>query len=150
MDAVIVLVVYFVVIAFIVRTIIRRKNGNFTPNVKKASSYVNKANSPVKQNYSQNNNQVRGITSAKEHDHRTNSHNINKDMSKEKSHAGFKDNLYNDWLAKQLREERIAQIRMSDMFDLKAQHHNSCEAEMIRRFHEDKCNANEVDTAKGK
>ncbi|MBR6469179.1 MAG: hypothetical protein IKS84_02270 [Lachnospiraceae bacterium] len=64
-----------------------------------------------------------------------------------KAGAGMilKDDIANDWLAGQLREESKAMTIISDMFQLKAQHTNSCDAEFIRRFHESSCDADGVD-----
>lgn len=58
----------------------------------------------------------------------------------------LKDDRNNDWLAMQLREEAKAKVRMSDMFQLKTEHANKCEAEFIKRFHESNCDANDVDS----
>lgn len=58
----------------------------------------------------------------------------------------LKDDRNNDWLAMQLREEARARIRVSDMFQMKLEHSNKCEAEFIRRFHESNCDANGIDT----
>ncbi len=52
-----------------------------------------------------------------------------------------------DWLAGQLREERRALRRTSEMFDLKVAHASSCDAQMIKDFHSRQCDANGVDTA---
>lgn len=49
----------------------------------------------------------------------------------------LRDDRNNDWLARQLREEKRSLGLMREMFDLKAEHANSCEAEMLKRFHED-------------
>ena len=48
----------------------------------------------------------------------------------------LKDDRNNDWLAMQLREEAKARVRVSDMFQMKIEHSNKCDAEFIRRFHE--------------
>lgn len=50
-----------------------------------------------------------------------------------------------DWLAMQLADERRALRKCSEMFDLKMSHHYSCEAEALKRFHEDHCEAEMVD-----
>ncbi len=57
------------------------------------------------------------------------------------------DDKNNDWLAHQLREEAKAKARMSDMFQLKMEHLNKCDAEFIKRFHESSCDADGIDTA---
>lgn len=62
----------------------------------------------------------------------------------------LKDDRNNDWLAGQLREEARAKARISDMFQMKIDHANNCEAEFIKRFHESVCDAEGIDTAKGK
>lgn len=58
------------------------------------------------------------------------------------------DDREHDWLAGQLRDERAAKRRMSDMFDLKMEHSRNCEAEMLRQFHTAHCDAEGIDTAK--
>ncbi len=55
------------------------------------------------------------------------------------------DDRSSDWLATQLREEAKAMVRVSDMFQLKQQHSNNCDAEFIRRFHESNCDAYGID-----
>lgn len=62
----------------------------------------------------------------------------------------LKDDRNNDWLAMQLREEAKARVRMSDMFQMKIQHSNKCDAEFIKRFHESNCDANGIDTGVSK
>ena len=57
----------------------------------------------------------------------------------------LKDDKTNDWLAKQLREESKAVAVLSDMFQLKSEHRNACDAEFIKRFHESNCDAYGVD-----
>lgn len=54
------------------------------------------------------------------------------------------ENKDNDWLAKQLRAERQAQIVVSDMFQLKQEHANHCESEMVRAEHFNNCEAQQV------
>lgn len=58
----------------------------------------------------------------------------------------LRDDRNNDWLACQLREEAKARVRMSDMFQMKIEHMNKCDAEFIRRFHESNCDAEGIDT----
>lgn len=58
----------------------------------------------------------------------------------------LKDDKNNDWLAQQLREEAKAKVRMSDMFQLRYEHMNKCDAEFIKRFHESNCDAEGIDT----
>ena len=61
------------------------------------------------------------------------------------------DDREHDWLARQLREERIAKSRMSDMFELKREHADNCEAHEIKSAHMDNCDAEgTVDTAAGR
>ncbi len=62
----------------------------------------------------------------------------------------LKDDRNNDWLAMQLREEAKARVRVSDMFQMKIEHSNKCDAEFIRRFHESNCDANGIDTGASK
>lgn len=91
---------------------------------------VAKTNAALTNNYAMN-------AQRTTHNHNKNAHNINKEMSHEIKGAALKDDRYNDWLARQMREERMALSRLSDMFELKMEHRSSCEAEMIRRFRED-------------
>ena len=64
-----------------------------------------------------------------------------------KSHDGMtlKDDRSSDWMAMQLKEEAQAMARVSEMFKLKQQHMNNCDAEFIKRFHESNCDASGVD-----
>ena len=57
----------------------------------------------------------------------------------------MKDDRSSDWLARQLKEEAYALSRVSDMFQLKQQHANKCDAEFIKRFHESSCDAGGID-----
>ena len=57
----------------------------------------------------------------------------------------IKDNIYNDWLARQLRDEEKSFREVSDMFQLKQDHINKCDAEFIKRFHENNCDAHGID-----
>ena len=75
---------------------------------------------------------------------------VNRHMVSEKPVGMMMEDRQHDWLAGQLNYEKQAVRRMSAMFELKAQHHSSCEAELIRQFHADNCDANEVDRASGK
>ena len=68
--------------------------------------------------------------------------------AKEPSVNRLMDDREHDWLAGQLRDERIAKRKMSEMFDLKREHAASCDAEMLKRFHADNCDAEGVDTAR--
>lgn len=72
---------------------------------------------------------------------------IDHDM-RDTSRTFLRDDRSNDWLAKQLSDERRAYREMRDMFDLRDEHRSSCEAEMIKRFHEQNCESGHVDTAK--
>ena len=60
----------------------------------------------------------------------------------------------NDWLARQLFEEKLAERRMISMFDLRysarREHEEHCDAKELRQSHRKKCNAGAVDTARGK
>lgn len=62
----------------------------------------------------------------------------------------LKDDRNNDWLAKQMREERSALNAMSEMFGLKLSHMANCEARNIRKEHHDNCDAGSIDVAKGR
>lgn len=50
----------------------------------------------------------------------------------------------NDWLAKQLREERFYEQKFSAMYGLKRQHAANCDADSLRREHEENCDAEEL------
>ena len=58
--------------------------------------------------------------------------------------GNIKDNRENDWLAKQLRAEQASQEVISDMFQLKREHLNNCEADYIKREHANNCDAEQV------
>ncbi len=66
----------------------------------------------------------------------------------------FVDDKNNDWLAKQLEEEKKIQGRLSEMFGLrynaKKDHEANCDAARIKKEHEKNCNADGIDTAKGR
>lgn len=70
-------------------------------------------------------------------------------VNKKYNHASMEDRN-NDWLARELREEKRAQYRVSEMFQLKAEHKKDCQAEMIREFHKANCGSEGIDTAEGK
>ncbi len=70
-------------------------------------------------------------------------------MSKEPPINKLMDDREHDWLAGQLKEERDAKKRMSDMFELKAYHAANCDAEVLKRFHAAYCDAEGIDTAQG-
>lgn len=57
----------------------------------------------------------------------------------------LRDDRNNDWLALQLKEEAKARVRMSEMFQMKIEHANKCDAEFIKRFHESSCDAEGID-----
>ncbi|MCR5733998.1 MAG: hypothetical protein K6G22_05245 [Lachnospiraceae bacterium] len=79
-----------------------------------------------------------------------------------RAHGGFSDSkVYkqmedrkNDWMAKQLLEEKIAYYRVRKMFDFrydaKKDHMENCDARDIRDSHRQNCDADMVDTGKGR
>ncbi|MCR5420668.1 MAG: hypothetical protein K6E98_06670 [Lachnospiraceae bacterium] len=77
------------------------------------------------------------------------SSNNNKNGSsvKLKNTEGFNllDDRNNDWLAKQLNEEKKSKQLISEMFQLKQEHLNNCDAEFIKRFHASNCDAQAID-----
>lgn len=73
---------------------------------------------------------------------------VNAHMSKEKGNDYKWEDRRHDWLADQMADERQAQKRMSEMFQLKLEHRYNCEAEMLKQFHESHCDADSVDSAK--
>lgn len=72
---------------------------------------------------------------------------VNTHMTREKQSQMLFEDRQNDWLAHQMSQEKVDLRKMSDMFALKMQHRSSCEAELIKQFHEDHCDADGVDTA---
>ncbi len=66
-------------------------------------------------------------------------------MAREKINIRGWEDRKGDWLARQMAEERVAQKRMSEMFQLKMEHRYNCEAEMMKQFHEASCDASNVD-----
>ncbi len=69
-------------------------------------------------------------------------------MSKEPAVNRLMDDREHDWLARQLRDERVAKYKMSEMFELKREHAANCDAEMLKRFHAENCDADGIDTAR--
>ena len=70
---------------------------------------------------------------------------VNVHMTREKIDLRSWEDRKNDWMARQMAEERVAKRRMSEMFQMKMEHRYNCEAEMLKQFHEARCNAGEVD-----
>ena len=58
------------------------------------------------------------------------------------------ENRNNDWLARQLREEKQKERLYSEMYGLKRRHEENCPADRLRREHEKSCNADGVDTGR--
>ena len=75
---------------------------------------------------------------------------VNAHMARERINIRGWEDRRNDWLARQMAEERAAARRMSEMFQMKLEHRYNCEAEMLKQFHEARCDANEVDTGEHK
>ncbi len=75
---------------------------------------------------------------------------VNAHMAREKVCITGWEDRKNDWLARQMAEERVAARRMSEMFQLKLEHRYNCEAEMLKQFHEARCSADGVDTGEHK
>ncbi len=71
---------------------------------------------------------------------------VNAHMAREKINIRGWEDRKNDWLARQMAEERVSARRMSEMFQLKLEHRYNCEAEMLKQFHEARCSADAVDT----
>lgn len=67
-----------------------------------------------------------------------------------KSGTSIRDDRNNDWLAKQMREERQALYRMGYMFGFKPGTSTIKAAAENRDFHSKNCSSEGVDTAKGK
>ena len=72
---------------------------------------------------------------------------LNTSSASAKIEPALRDDRSNDWLAKQLRDEAKAATYVKEMFNLKYDHYKSCDAETIKRFHEDNCDASGIDTA---
>lgn len=144
MDAVISILVY-VIIIFVVIARIKSKRRQFGKQPEKTvqtmaapavpSKPVNRTNSygqeSVTRTYSKN--KASGI---------------NAHMAREKTNIREWEDRRNDWLARQMADERQAQRRVSEMFQLKMEHKYNCDAEMLKQFHESHCDADRVDTAK--
>ena len=58
------------------------------------------------------------------------------------------ENRNNDWLARQLREEKQKERLYSEMYGLKRRHEENCPADRLRREHEKSCDADGVDTGR--
>lgn len=56
----------------------------------------------------------------------------------------------NDWLANQMREERAALYMLQDMFSFRMQGRNITDAELLKEFHAEHCDADRIDRAAGK
>lgn len=69
--------------------------------------------------------------------------------AREKASITLYEDRNNDWMAKQLSEERRALSLSSAMFELKMEHHGSCDAQLLKDFHRFTCDANSVDMAQG-
>ena len=67
---------------------------------------------------------------------------------KDSSNNMFLEDRNNDWLAKQIKEERRI-ISRSDMLDLGAAHEKACQADQLRRLHILEHNSS-IDTAEKK
>ena len=52
----------------------------------------------------------------------------------------------NDWLAKELREEKRALSRLSEMFEQQMEHKTHCDARILKEYHLNNCDAGGVDT----
>ncbi len=75
---------------------------------------------------------------------------VNVHMAREKINIRGWEDRKGDWLARQMAEERVAQKRMSEMFQLKMEHRYNCEAEMMKQFHESACDAGGIDNGEHK
>ncbi|MCR5268500.1 MAG: hypothetical protein K6E16_08290 [Lachnospiraceae bacterium] len=81
---------------------------------------------------------------------RKGSNGVNAHMAREKVDIRSWEDRKNDWLARQMAEEKICERRVSEMFQLKLEHRYSCEAEMMKQFHHSACEAAGVDTGEHK
>lgn len=72
------------------------------------------------------------------------------DKAKYDGMAAFRslENRNNDWLARQLREEKQKERLYSEMYGLKRRHEENCPADRLRREHEKSCDADGVDTGR--
>ena len=139
-------IIYVIIIILMITRIKKNKNvtrtpqGRVTPPDNKAAAYRNTAASAGKDSVKpvRKNNIGRSA----------NVQNIREPVRRNESvkqESVMKDNTSSDWLAMQLREERRAMARISDMFQLKKEHMNKCDAEFIKRFHESSCDAGGID-----
>ncbi len=127
-------IIYIIFIVFIVSKIKKSKGNNRGNRTIPDKSYYN--NVPANNNVKANSAGVKPVRASA-------ASSVSKGTSA--SESAMRDNTSNDWLAKQLREEKYAMSRVSDMFQLKQEHVNKCEAEFIKRFHESNCDEYEVD-----
>jgi len=67
-----------------------------------------------------------------------------------KGGTSIRDDRSNDWLAKQMKEERIALYRMGYMFGFKPGVSTISAAAANREFHEANCTSEGIDTAAGR
>jgi hypothetical protein len=56
------------------------------------------------------------------------------------------EDRHNDWLAQQLREERMASSFVNEMFQLKTEHQSNCDSSYVKNSHQRQCDANGIDT----
>ena len=127
-------IIYVVILIFIVSSVVKRakKAGGTLNNPAKPALPV--AGKPARRT---------GFTNYRPHKDIIS---VNRDMGDAKGSSTLRDDRNNDWLAMQLREEAKARVRMSDMFQMKTEHSNKCDAEFIKRFHESNCDADGIDT----
>lgn len=72
-------------------------------------------------------------------------------MSKEgKIAPTLRDDRYNDWLARQMRDERNSLAKLREMFGFRMQGRGISDAELLKEFHSGHCDAGGVDRAQGK
>lgn len=140
MDAIISVLVY-VGIIFVVISRIKSKRRQFGKQPEKTRS-VNNPVAPTKQvSQARNYGQEMVNTSYK----KNKATGINVHMAREKANTHGWEDRRGDWLARQMAEEKAAQRRVSEMFQLKLEHRYNCDAEMLKQFHESHCDADKVD-----
>lgn len=140
MDAVVSVLVYAIIIFVIISKVKKKTGADAKSNVGKQ---VSKIDTPAYKNVDRN--VDRNVNRAAYKSNRSSG--VNKHMARERANIKEWEDRRNDWLARQMDDERQAKKRMSEMFQLKMEHRYNCEAEMLKQFHESHCDADDVDNA---
>ena len=139
MSALITVLFYIMIILIVIKKL---KNRTGTSAIQKVEKKINTVDRNINKNISKT-----VDVSAYKAAGRNKAAGVNKHMARERSNVKQWEDRRNDWLAGQMNDERQAQRRVSEMFQLKMEHRYSCEAEMLKQFHESHCDADDVDNA---